>query len=88
MVFELQKEEGLSDLDYLEKIFKKIRLDEIVKFNGKAYKRIVPKNNKYMKYPYHFYVLSDDIYRGNVLFRDRDGESVNVGWHHKLEIKQ
>lgn len=88
MTFELEYEEGISDLDYLEKIFKKVNLEEIVKFNGKAYKRIVPKNNKYMKYPYHFYVLSDDIYNGNVRFNDRDGELVSVGWHHKLEIKQ
>lgn len=86
MTFELQYEEWLSDLEYLEKIFKKIRLEEIVKFNGKAYKRIVPKNNKYMKYPYHFYILSDDIYGGDVRFTDKDGELVYIGWHHKVEI--
>ncbi len=86
MTFELQYEEGLSDLDYLEKIYKKVKLEELVKLNGKAYRRSTPKNNKNFKYPYHFHVASKDIYAGNVKFTDIDGELVNTGCHHKVEI--
>ena len=86
MIFELQYEEGLSDLDYLEKIYKKVKLEELVKLNGKDYRRSTQKNNKYIKYSYHFHVANDDIYAGNVKFTDIDGELVNTGWHHKVEI--
>ncbi len=84
--FELQYEEGLSELDYLEKIYKKVRLEELVKFNGKGYMRSTPKNNKYFKHPYHFHLAVKDIYKGNVLFRDSDGEMVNTGCHYKVVI--
>mgnify|MGYP001806508966 FL=1 len=84
----LQHEDGLSELEYLEKIYKQVRLEELVKFNGKAYIRSTPKNNKYYKYPYHFHILVKDIYFGNVKFKDEDGELVNTGCHYKLEIKQ
>lgn len=83
----LQYEEGLSDLDYLEKIYKQVRLQERVKFNGKVYMRSTPKNNKYYKYPYHFHLVVKDIYSGNVRFQDEDGELVNTGCHYKIEIR-
>ena len=86
-VFRLQHEEDLSELEYLEKIYKQVRLEELVKFNGKAYIRSTPKNNKYYKYPYHFYILIKDIYSGNVKFKDEEGELVNTGCHYKLEIE-
>lgn len=64
-VFRLQHEDDLSELEYLEKIYKQVRLEELVKFNGKAYIRSTPKNNKYYKYPYHFHILVKDIYSGS-----------------------
>lgn len=84
--FELQYEEGLSELDYLEKIYKKVRLGELVKFNGKVYMRSTPKNNKYFKHPYHFHLSVKDIYEGNVLLRDSDGEMVNSWCPYKVVI--
>lgn len=87
-VFELQYEEGLSELEYLEKIYKKVKLEELVKFNGKVYRRIPPKNNKHFKYPYHFHLAVTDIYKGNVLFRDADGELVNSGCRYKVIIQK
>lgn len=86
--FELQYEEGLSELDYLEKIYKKVRLEELVKFNGKVYMRSVPVNNKYRKHPYHFHLAVKDIYKGNVLFRDGDGVMVNSGCYYKVVIME
>lgn len=86
-IFRLKHEDGLSELDYLEKVHKKVRVQELVKFNGKAYKRSPPKNNKYNKCPYHFYVAVEDIYSGNIKLRDEDGELVNVGCQYKLIIE-
>ena len=83
-VLNLQYKENLTDLDYLEQIYKKVKLGESVKFNGKAYIRIVPKNNKYIKYPYHFYCAVENIYEGNVLHNDRDGELVNFSCRYKI----
>lgn len=77
----------MSELDYLEKIYKKVKLDELVKFNKKVYIRSTPKNNKYYKYPYHFHLLVKDIYSGNMKFLDEDSELVNTGCHYKIEIK-
>lgn len=85
-IFEIQYEEGLSDLEYLEKIYKKVKLSEYVKFNGKAYVRVVPKNNKYFKHPYHFDVAVKDIYKGNIQIRDFDGEFVCFRCHYKAII--
>lgn len=77
----------MSELNYLEKIYKKEKLGELVKFNKKVYMRSTPKNNKYYKYQYHFYLLVKDIYSGNVKFSDEDGELVNTVCHYKIEIK-
>lgn len=85
-IFKLQKQDKLTDFEYLEQIYKKVKLGELVKLNGKAYMRIVPKNNKYFKHPYHFYCAVNDIYKGNVLFRDKDGEFVNSGCQYKIEF--
>lgn len=71
-------EEELSDLERLEQIYKKVRLNKLVKFQGKAYRRIVPKNNKSFKYPYHFWCVSKNIYEGSCLTEDADGEYVNI----------
>lgn len=87
-IFYLQYEDGLSELDYLEKIYKKVKLRELVKFNGKAYMRLTPKNNKYWKYPYHFHSLEENIYSGNMKHQDQDGELVNIGCDYKIEIEK
>ena len=86
-IFRLKYQEGLTELDYLEQIHKKVRLQETVKFNGKVYMRVTPKNNKYYKNPYHFYVLNHDIYSGNVKLFDEDGELVNSICNFKIEIQ-
>lgn len=86
--FELQYEEGLSELDYLEKIYKKVRIGELVKFNGKGYKRSTPKNNKYFKCPYHFHIVSDNIYEGNMHVIDSDRESVKFLCEYKVVIME
>lgn len=85
-VFKLPYQEGLSELDYLEQIYKKVKLNETVKFNGKVYTRVVPKNNKYYKNPYHFYLSVEDIYNGNMLVIDADKEHVKKICTYKLEI--
>lgn len=84
--FKLKYQDGLSELDYLEQIYKKVRLHEIVKFNGKVYMRVTPRNNKFYKSPYHFCLLVRDIYQGNILTLDDDGEHVNSVCHYKIEI--
>lgn len=48
--------------------------------------RSTPKNNKYFKHPYHFHLAVEDIYKGNVLFRDSDGEMVNSGCSYKVVV--
>lgn len=85
--FYLQYEDGLSELDYLEKIYKKVKIGELVKFNGKGYMRSTPKNNKYFKHPYHFHLAVSDIYKGNVRLQDEDGELVTIVCHYKVEIQ-
>lgn len=86
-VFELSYQEGLTELDYLEQIYKKVKMYESVKFNGKVYVRIRPRNNKFYQSPYHFMLLSSDIYRGNVKLVDGDGELVNSVCSYKIKIK-
>lgn len=83
----LESQEGLTEFDYLEQIYKKVKLQETVKFNGKVYMRVTPRNNKYYKNPYHFYILNHDIYSGNVKLMDEDGELVNSICNYKIEIK-
>lgn len=83
----LQYENGLSELDYLEKIYKQVKLQELVKFNGKVYMRSIPKNNKYYKYPYHFHVIVKDIYSGSAMLEDEDGDLVSTICDYKIEIK-
>lgn len=85
--FYLQYEEGLSELDYLEKIYKKVKIGELIKFNGKGYMRSTPKNNKYYKIPYHFHLVVSNIYKGNILLQDGDGEFVTTVCHYKVEIQ-
>lgn len=84
--FELQYETDLSELEYLEKIYKKVKIGELVKFNGKAYIRQYPKNTKYYKYPYHFAVINSNIYSGNIKMKDEDGEFVNTACSYKVVI--
>lgn len=86
-IFYLKYQEGLTELDYLEQIYKKVKLEQTVKFNGKVYMRVTPKNNKYYKNPYHFYVVNRDIYSGNVKLMDEDEELVNSICNYKLEIE-
>ncbi len=86
--FVLKYQENYTDFDYLEQIYKKVKLDELVKFNGKAYKRLRPINNKYMQNPSHFYLLKEDIYNGTVLINDFDDEFVTIVCHHKLVVER
>lgn len=85
-VFNIPMQNGLSELEYLEQIYRKVKLNEMVKFNGKVYIRTTPKNNKYYKSPYHFYLAVKDIYSGNVRIMDSDGELVNSICEYKIEI--
>lgn len=85
--FYLQYEEGLSELDYLEEVYKKVKIGELVKLNGKGYMRSTPKNNKYFKNPYHFHLAVSDIYKGNIRLQDEDGELVTTVCHYKVEIQ-
>lgn len=78
---------GLPDVDCLERIYKDVRLNELVKFRGKVFRRIVPKNNKSYKYPYHFWCVSQDIYAGSSLTEDSDGEYVNILCNCKLVLQ-
>lgn len=82
----IEKKENTSEFDYLEQIYKKVKIGELVKFNGKVYMRVRPKNNKYCKNPYHFYLAVKDIYKGNVLSTDDDGEAVNTHCHYKIKL--
>lgn len=86
--FKLHYKEGFTELDYLEQIYAKVKLKEKVKFNGKAYTRITPKNNKYYKYPYHFELTVKNIYDGNMTIVDKDGEEVTLICDYKLVIEQ
>lgn len=86
-IFLLNKlSDNFTDLDYLEQIYKKVRVQETVQFNGKGYKRIYPKNNKFHKYPYHFYMFSNDIYEGAMLTNNKWDELVNVSCNYKAVI--
>lgn len=78
---------GLPELECLERIWQKVRLNELVKFRGKAYRRIVPKKSKTFKYPYHFWCVSQDIYVGSCLTEDADGEYVSILCNCKLVIE-
>ena len=84
--FQLPYKDGVEDLEYLEQIYKKVPLGARVKFNGKCYTRIVPKKNKALQYPYHFYLSVKDIYDGNMLVVDEDDEEVTVLCNYKVEI--
>lgn len=75
-----------TDLDYLEQIYKKVRLDEWVQFNGKGYVRVTPKNNKYFKCKYHFHCFCNDVYSGNVKTNNNDGEMVSTCCKYKAII--
>ena len=85
-ILKLPYQEGLTELDYLEQVYKKVKLGERVKFNGKVYTRITPKNNKYLKHPYHFYLSTKDIYKGDSMIVDEDDETVNTICECKIEI--
>lgn len=87
-VFTLKKQDEMSELDYLEQIYKKVRVGELVKFNGKAFARVIPKNNKYNKNPYHFCLSTENIYDGNILLRDDDGEMVRLLCLYKVELSE
>lgn len=87
LVICLEAEKQLSDLDLLEQVCNKVRLGEIVKFHGKAYRRVTPKNNKVYKYPYHFYCCSENIYAGSFLTEDDDGEAVNTLCEYSAILK-
>lgn len=87
-VLKLPYKEDFLEFDYLEQIYKKVKLGETVKFNGKAYTRTTPKNNKYYKNPYHFHVTVNNIYDGNMKVIDKDGESVTMICNYKLEIEK
>lgn len=84
--FKLQYEKDFSDFDYLEKIYKKVKLGETVKINGKVYIRTVPKNNKFYKHPYHFYLSNPNIYKGDILIVDDDEELVTSRCCYKIIV--
>lgn len=70
-------QENKSELELLEQIYKKVPTSKSVKFNGKAFIRVMPKNNKFVQYPYHFALLTNNIYDSDVLIVDNDGEEVS-----------
>lgn len=78
--------DGLSDIDLLETVYKKVPLWKWVKFNGTKYQRVTPKNNKVVKNPYHFKDMGD-IYKGNGLTNDSDDEMVNMVCSYKIVIE-
>lgn len=77
IVLRVDSERKLSDLEYLEQIYRTVMVGEDVKFNGKAYRRTRPKATKEVSYPYHFRCVSENIYAGDRLIEDNDGEWVN-----------
>lgn len=87
LVIHVDQAADLPDLECLERIWQRVRLNELVKFQGKVYRRIVPKKNKALRYPYHFWCLSQDIYAGSCLTEDADGECVNIICNYKLVIE-
>ncbi|MBQ8234969.1 MAG: hypothetical protein IJZ36_05260 [Bacilli bacterium] len=86
-ILRIKRMDNLSDLDYLEKVYKKVQLNSKVKFNGKVYTRIRPKNNEFLKYAYHFCLTTKNIYDGTYLIVDEEGEEVTMICDYKLEIE-
>lgn len=86
IVFNLKFENGKSDLDLLEQIYKNVHIGETVKFGKKAYKRVRPCKNKYRTYPYHFVCITDDLYNGNLMVNDAEGDYVSVSCTYKAVI--
>ena len=66
-----------TELDLLEQVYKKVKVGSHVKLNGKSYKRLPPKNNKIYKYPYHFILYNENLYRGMVMSIDYWGDRVS-----------
>lgn len=86
IIIHAKEHSGISDLDYLETIYSKVRVGEIVKFKGKAYIRTRPQNNKFVKNPSHFRLLSSNIYEGTCLTEDADGEAVELIAHYSVVL--
>lgn len=78
LVMKAEQCRGLPDLECLEQVYERVRVGDLVKFRGKAYRRARTKNNKYYKYPYHFVCASKNIYEGNCIVVDGEGENVNI----------
>lgn len=74
------------EIDYLEDIYRKVKVSEAVKFNGKVYRRIRPIKNRHIAYAYHFYCQTNNIYNGTALLLDQEGELVNTICEYKLEV--
>ena len=81
-------QENKSELELLEQIYKKVQLSELVKFNCRAFVRVVPKKNKFVQYPYHFALLTNNIYDGDVLITDDDGEEVSTLCNYSVLFKE
>lgn len=84
----VQYEEGLSEINYLEKIYKQVRIHELVKFNGKAYMRSDPNDNIYK---YHFYEYKPNIYYLTSVGKkiiDDDGELVNIKCDYRVKLER
>ena len=85
-ILHIQYEEGLSELNYLEKIYKQVRIYELVKFNGKAYMRADPNDHFYK---YHFYEYRPNIYYLGVRkILDDDGELVNIKCDYRIKLER
>ena len=86
--FFVPKEE--TELDSLEHIYTKVKLGEIVKFNGKGYLRIKPKHNKYMTYKYHFTLINKDLSHSSSNFytTDKWGEDVSTNCDFRVIYKK
>lgn len=77
--------EGKAKLELLEQIYSKVNIGEYVKFDGHAYRRTRTLNTKFAKYPYHF-TDCGDIYNGNFLTEDDDGEDVKILCQYKIVL--
>lgn len=75
--------EGKTKLELLEQIYSKVKIGEHVKFEGHSYRRTRTLNTKVANYPYHF-IDCGDIYKGNFLTEDDEGEDVNTLCHYKV----
>lgn len=81
----VQKIDGKTNLELLEQIYTKVKLGECVKLDGHSYRRTRTLNTKSTKYPYHF-TDNGNIYNGQLLTEDDEGEDVNTLCQYKITL--